>query len=68
MHKTSLTQQHFIEGPIPSQESELLCIHVLGYQFGLCLYDCPIEFWNCSDSVVFFICYFIIAIFGNHHP
>jgi hypothetical protein len=29
-HKTSLTQPLFIEVPVPSQESERLCICVLG--------------------------------------
>jgi len=41
-HKTNLTLPLFIEVPVPSQKSERSCF-----------YDCPIGYWNRSDSVVF---------------
>ena len=44
-----------IEMPVLNQESELSCICVLGVSI---LYDFSIGFWNCSDSVVFFLIHF----------
>ena len=52
VHKTSLTPPHFIELPVPSQESERSCIYVLGLSI-LPFCDFSIGFWNFSDSVVF---------------
>lgn len=35
-HKTILTMLHFIEVPIPSEESERLCVCELAYGYRIC--------------------------------
>ena len=45
--QTSLTLYLFIDMPVPSQESELMC-------FG----DFLIGFWDCPNDMVFYVCYF----------
>ena len=51
--ETSLTPQLVIEVTVPSQEGERSCICIRGIHF-VSFYDLSIEFWNCSDSVVYF--------------
>ena len=55
--KTSLNPPTFIEVTVPSQESGWSFISVIDFAT---IYDFDIWFWNCSDSVVFFVFYFII--------
>jgi len=45
----------FIEVPVPRHESEGSCIFVLGVSNLLLFTIFSIGFWNCSDSVVFFV-------------
>ena len=50
----------FIEVSVPSQESEVvmdLCVKGINISS---FYDFDIWFWNCSDSVSFFIFHFIM--------
>ena len=53
-HKTSLTQQMFIEASVLSQESEQSYLCVWGINFASS-YEFFIGFLNCSVSVVFFV-------------
>ena len=41
--------------PVPSQESEWPCLCVRGIDFTSFFYDLSIEFWNCSDDVLFIV-------------
>ena len=50
--QSSLSQQIFIEVPVPSQECERSCISVLSIST---FYDFSNGFWICSDSVVLFV-------------
>jgi hypothetical protein len=53
VNKTSLAPTHFIAVPILRQDSERLCLCVMGYQFCICLNsDFSNGFYTCSDSVV----------------
>jgi hypothetical protein len=52
--RTSLTSSFVIRMPVTSQESELTCICVERIDSSS-LYDFDIRFWNCSDSVWFFL-------------
>ena len=54
-HHLSLTPPLLIEVPVKSQEIEQLFICVLGVLIFASFYDFSIRFWNCSDSVVFFV-------------
>ena len=56
VHTINLTPLRFIEVPVPSQESErsFICLYY-GYRFGLFLRLFLIQFWFCSDHVVFSI-------------
>ena len=47
-HKTNLTPPHFIEVPVPSQESERSCICARVRVSIMLLYDFAMRFWNCS--------------------
>jgi hypothetical protein len=52
-----LTHAHTIEVPVPITQSERSRINVKGGDFSS-FYDFSIRFWNCSDSVVYFILHF----------
>ena len=54
VHRMKLTPPLFIEVSLPGQESERSCICVFGYRFLLHF----LRFWNCSDSVAFFLYFF----------
>jgi len=58
-HAANLTPPLFIEVPVPSQESERLCICVLAVSILPLSSIVFIDFWKCSDSVVFFVLHFI---------
>ena len=52
-NKTSLAPTHFIAVPMLRQDSERLCLCVMGYQFYICLNnDFSNGFDTCSESVV----------------
>ena len=52
----SLTPPLFNRVPVPCQESErrciIICVRILDFAS---FFDFSIVFWNCSDSVVFFV-------------
>jgi hypothetical protein len=54
------TIYYLIKVPVPSQESGRSCISVLWTYILHLSMIFSIEFWNCSDSVVFFNFYFSI--------
>jgi len=60
LHKTSLPNTFlFIEVSVPSQESEhvmYVCVRSIDC-VSFC--DFSIGFWNCSNSVVYFVIHFI---------
>jgi hypothetical protein len=58
-HEANLTPPLFIEVPVPSQESELSCIRVLAVSILPLSSIVFIDFWKCSESVVFFVLHFI---------
>jgi hypothetical protein len=63
VNKTSLAPTHFIAVPILRQDSERLCLCVMGYQFCICLNsDFSNGFYTCSDSVVSWFLIFFIYI------
>ena len=49
---------HHTEVSLPRQWSERSCICVLGFIDFASFYDFDMWFWNCSDSVVFFVSLF----------
>ena len=51
VQRMKLTPPLFIEVYIPRQDSERSCMCVLSYRFLLHF----LRFWNCSDSVAFFL-------------
>ena len=51
----------FIEMPVGSQDSKPSCTCLWGMDF-VCFYSSSIEFYNCSDSVVFFVFRFIQSV------
>ena len=53
-HKTILTMPPVIEVPVPSHESEWLCISAKVNEL-VSFYHFSIGCWKCSDSVVFFV-------------
>ena len=55
-HKISLTPPLFIEVPVLSSEVMHVCVNGVDFTF---FYDFDIWFWNCSESVVFFILHFV---------
>ena len=56
VHTTSLTPPPlYNEVHVPSQESNRSCICALGISILTISTICFIEFWNCSDSVVYFV-------------
>ena len=59
-HETSLSSPLFVEMTVPRQKSKRSCICVLGVSILLPFYNFSIWFWNCSDSVVFFVLFFIL--------
>ena len=52
----SLTPPLFNRVPVPSQESErpciIICVRIIDFAS---FFDFSIVFWNCSDTVVFFV-------------
>ena len=58
-HEANLTPPLFIEVPVPSQESERSCIRVLAVSILPLSSIVFIDFWKCSESVVFFVLHFI---------
>jgi len=54
-HSTSLTPPHYIEVPVPSHENDESSICVL--EVFTFLYEFSIGYWNCSDSVIFLLCF-----------
>jgi hypothetical protein len=58
-----LTPPLFIEAPITSQDSEWACICVLGVYILPLSTIFSIEFWKCSDNVIFFFLHFICFIY-----
>jgi hypothetical protein len=57
---TSLTLSLFTEVPVLSQESERSCICVLGISNLLISTIFLLNFWNFSDSVIFFFHFIIV--------
>ena len=53
-----LVYPHHTEVSLPRQWSERSCICVLGFIDFASFYDFDMWFWNCSDSVVFFVSLF----------
>jgi hypothetical protein len=60
-HKASSAPPLFIRVSVPSQESDQLCIYVMGIHFTT-FYDFPNWLWKYSDSVVLFFICFILAL------
>jgi hypothetical protein len=49
----------YFEMPLPNYKSQLSCV---GGIYFASFYDFPIEFWKCSDSVVFLVLHFIFVL------
>jgi len=63
-YSSHLTPPLFSEVPAPNMEGEQSCICVLGVSIlPMSLYDFSIRFWNCYDSVVFFVFHFISTLY-----
>ena len=58
-----LIPPHFIEVPVPSQESERSCICMLVVSLWLCFYDFSIGLWNCFRQCGIFL----FSIYYCHH-
>jgi hypothetical protein len=58
--KLALTPPHFIEVPVPTQESELSCICVLGVTLYLFLRLFLLGIRNVSTVWYFFVLFFIL--------
>ena len=50
---------------VPGQESDRSCIFVWGINFAT-LYDFSIGFWNCCESVIFFVFHFDYHALDNN--
>ena len=58
-----LIPPHFIEVPVPSQESERSCICMLVISLWLCFYDFSIGLWNCFRQCGIYL----FSIYYCHH-
>lgn len=45
-----------------NQECERSFICVLGYHLCICFYDLSIRFWNCIESVAFYVFHFVYKL------
>jgi hypothetical protein len=61
-HKTSLIRPLFIEVSVSSQENEQSSICMLRVSILPLSTMFLLDFWNCSDGVVFFILHFILIL------
>ena len=55
IHKTSLAPPLFLEVSVSSTYNQRSCMWVLGPSISPLFLRFSIEFWNCSDSTVFFV-------------
>ena len=67
-HKTSLTSPLFIKMSVISQEGQRSCIYVLNVSILLPSKICCIEFWNCSDRVIYFVNFYYIIYYYTRYP